>query len=232
MPQFTRSYSEFKVHLSEVDALRSMAAQKERENAFGFRGEINALCRGAIVLLSSHVEAYVRDLGKLALEALYTKRIDRAGLVPRLFYHISKDVLDEMSDTTDHDRMADKVFSFLANDGGYWDKGGPFINEIPYERFNRGFSNPKFEKLCTYFNRFGYSDYKRDFRGILKAQSSITENMLDQLVQARNNIAHGDHAVTKTPAELDQMITIISACCRTTDKVFADWWKTKYCSIR
>src|SRR4051794_4240406 len=122
MGRFTTSYGEFLGRLDEVDLLRRSAAKKERADPIGMRNEINALCRASIVLLSSHVEAYIKEVGETALEAFYHKAVDRNGMSPRTFYHISKDVIDEIKDTSDHTRLAEKVFNFIASDVPYWSK--------------------------------------------------------------------------------------------------------------
>ena len=61
---YTSSYSAFLARLDEVELLVRFAAQKERVDAVTMRAEINALCRGAVILLSSHVEANVKELAK------------------------------------------------------------------------------------------------------------------------------------------------------------------------
>lgn len=96
MPRYTSSYCAFIDRLREVDVLVGFASQKERKDPIGFRHEINALCRGAIVLLASHVEAYVKELGEIALQAFFDRAVDRNRIPIVTFYHISKDLIDEL----------------------------------------------------------------------------------------------------------------------------------------
>lgn len=232
MGRYTSAYSSFVLRLDEVETLRKFALIKERENPVEMRSDINALCRGSVVLLSSHLEAYIKELGELALESLYTKSVSRDKLSTRFFYHISKNILDELKDTSDPNKIADKVFEFIDLDTAYWCKDGTFPTSIPVERFNKGFSNPAFKKIRSYFNRFGYNHYKRDLASKLQAHYLPTINMVNHLVDIRNKIAHGDPEATKTPSEVQQMILIIKRYCAETDSVFASWWKTGFCSIR
>src|SRR5688572_17817302 len=141
MARFTRAYSAFVDRLREVENLRATAAARERENAILYSKHISALCRGSIVLLCAHFEAYVRELGETTLDAIVSKRVDRSAIVPRFFYHISKLKLDEIRDTTDHDKIAEKVFSFLSTETTVWEQAGPFATSISSEAFNKGFSN-------------------------------------------------------------------------------------------
>jgi RiboL-PSP-HEPN len=232
MARYTLAYSSLLLRLKEIEVLRRSAGATERSDPINLRHEINAFCRAAIVLLCAHLEAYVKELGEIALTNIHAKAVPRVKLSPQFFYHLSKDILDEVQDTSDPIRIAAKVFDFLQNDLAYWNRAGPFPQQLPIDRFNQGFSNPAFQKIGAYFNRFGYADYKRELARMLKADYSVTVNMVDHLVDTRNKIAHGDQAATKTPADVRDMIRIIRAYCGTTDKIFASWCKRTLCTIR
>ena len=232
MSRYTSAYSSFVNRMGEVELLCRFALKKERQDPVGLRDEINALCRGAIVLLSGHLEAFIKELGELAIDSLYTKNVLRTHIAPRFFYHISKNIIDEIQDTSDPDRKAEKIFSFIDSDITYWSKSGSFPNQIPIDKFNKGFSNPAYKKVKVYFKRFGYSDYDYDLGCRLQARHQSTINMVDHLVDIRNKIAHGDPLATKTPSDVRDMKTIIQRYCIETDSVFANWWKTQFCPIR
>jgi hypothetical protein len=232
MARYTSAYSSFVSRLTEVDLLRRFAATKEKADPVKMRHEINAFCRGAVVLLSAHLEAFIRELGEVALTNLHLRAVSRTGIASQFYYHISKDIINEIKDTSEHEKIAEKFFSFLQNDLPYWDRTGPFPNPLPVDRFNRGFSNPAFDKIRAYFNRFGYSNYQRDLASTLNANYNTTKNMVDHLVDTRNKIAHGDIATTKTPNDVKQMIDIIRKYCYATDEVFASWCKSNLCTIR
>lgn|GEM_PF-1649698 len=232
MGRYTSAYSNLRCGLNEVGSLRKIAAVKERSDPIGLRHEINAVCRGAIVLLSAHLESYIKELGEVVLDALHVQCVSRTHLNDALFYHISKDLLDEISETREPARIAKKVFDFVLSDLPLWSRTGPFPQPLPVERFNKGFSNPAFNKVRKYFNRFGYGDYKRDLKQRLKGDFSAAQNMVDHLVDTRNKIAHGDPNTTKTPKELADMISIIRRYGMATDAVFAAWCKKNICNIR
>ena len=232
MAQFTRAYSELIVRLAEVAVLRRLGISYERRDAIAYRKEINALSRGAVVLLCSHLEAYVRELGEIALDSMVAKAIPRTKLASRVYYHISKDLLEEVRSTLDPEKAADKVFAFIDSDLEYWSKDGPFPRPVPVERFSRGFANPAFKNIAKYFNRFGYEGYQRDLGACLQASFQPTVTMVDHLVDTRNKIAHGDFAASKTPGEVKDMASMIQSFCRSTDAVFATWWGEKFCAIR
>lgn len=232
MARYTPAYSSFVSRLNEVDDLRKTAIAREREDAVRHRNHINALCRGSIVLLSAHLEAYIRELGETALEAIVINRVDRSRIAPRFFYHISKGILEEISDTKNHDKIAAKVFDFVATDSDFWQRTGAFGASLPAVVFSKGFSNPTYDKICTYLNRFGYEIYRHELARKLQANYQPATNMVNHLVDMRNKIAHGDPAASKTPSEVGEMILIIKLFCGATDSVFGSWCKANLCTIR
>lgn len=233
MTRFTSAYSSLLIRLDEVEVLCDIAFAKERENPVRLRKEINAHCRGSLVLLSGHLEGFIKELGEKALDSLHQKCVNRNKITSsRLYYHISKNILTEVKEASDPDKIADKIFNFIENDITYWSKDGPFPVPIPVERFNKGFSNPAFEYICNYLSRFGYLSYKYELGCKLKAKFLPTINMVDHLVAIRNEIAHGNPTATKTPAEVKEMVEIIRIYCRTTDDLFSSWWRSNFCSIR
>lgn len=232
MARFTPVYSQFVNRLVEVETLRKLALQKERVDPIAEKDQIHALCRGSIVLLSSHLEAFVRELGQLALDSFVNKQVDRANMSSQLFYHISKRKLSNIEQTTDFEKKGDKVFDFLSADLDYWSRTGPFKQNIDPDQFSRGFANPGFTKICKYFSRFGFTGYKAEVQKKLGAKNTVTINMVNHLVDTRNKIAHGDPAATKTPLDIQDMTRIIKEFASSTDSVFADWCKSNFCAIR
>lgn len=230
--RYTTAYSSFVSRMDEVWLLQRSAARLERVDAIANREQINALCRGAVVLLSSHLEAFVKELGELLLDRLYTKNVDRSKFDNRIFYHVSKEHLDNIKKTSDPSATARAVFRFFGSDQEYWSTIGALPHAVDVERFNRGFANPKFKKIKSYFNRFGFEKYHNDLARELTRNFSPYTNMVTHLVDTRNLIAHGDPGATKTPAEVENMIRIIVQFCRGTDKVFGSWCKGQYCAIR
>ena len=232
MSKYTQCYTDFLARLKEVELLRSLARKRERQNAIYNALEINALCRGALVLLSSHIEAYVRELGERTLDKIFASGVDRSKFSLRIFYHSAKDKIEQIRETDDYEKLATKIFDFLASDAADWQRAGPLVRQLSPDRFSRGFSNPGFEKIKAYLARFGYDTYRSDFYLVLSANAQPIENSLNHLVATRNNIAHGDPGATKTPLEIASIIQDMKIFCRTTDQIFSRWCRQKYCSLR
>lgn len=233
MSRYTPIYGAFISRLDEVMILRAKAGALSRtKNAVRHGPEISALCRGSVVLLSSHIEAYIKELGEHTLDAIYDKQVCRSKIAVLFFYHISRDRIENIRSGSDPEKIAGNTRAFVENDSVMWESTGNFPLPISASEFNGGFSNPKFDKAKSYFGRFGYSDYRRDFCVALGRYGQSTINNLDQIVDTRNSIAHGDPSATKTPVEVMEMIETAKLFCRTTDNIFANWCKNNLCNIR
>ncbi|WP_238923593.1 HEPN domain-containing protein [Achromobacter ruhlandii] len=91
--RYTDVYIALKNRLVEVEILLRFAAKKERQSPLESRHEINALCRGAIVLLCAHLEAYIKEVGELAIESLHGNGVSREHVAPQFFFTYPKRLL-------------------------------------------------------------------------------------------------------------------------------------------
>lgn len=233
MSRYTTAYSEFVGRCDEVLILVKRARELERSrSAFSHGPEIDALCRGAIVLLSSHVEAYVKELGECALDAIFRRKVCRSKLSPRLFFYASKGWVDRLKDTSEPERVSAEVFGFLSGDAHLWVKSGPLPSPIDSEEFARGFANPKFDKVRKFLGRFGYDGLRHHINLSLGRDAVLAISNLDQIVDTRNAIAHGEASATKTPGEVTTLVASARQLCRTVDDGFSAWCKGAMCTIR
>lgn len=56
--------------------------------------------------------------------------------------------------------------------------------------------------------------------------------MINNIVDQRNKIAHGDTRILPTPKEVSDMQNLAKIFCRTTDTIVSDWFKRLGCIIR
>lgn len=233
MARYTHVYGEFVERLREIDILRVRAARLERSRqSYKYSQEIAALCRGGVVLLSSHIEAYVKELGEHAIDTMFQKGVCRSQLAPQFFYYVSRKKLEQIGASEDPAVVAQNVFKFISEHGHYWEATDPFRLPVLAQEFNSGFSNPAFKKVKSYLGRFGYSTFTADFDKYLTRDSRSTKDGLNQIVDARNAIAHGESSANKTPAELKYMMNTAKVFCRTTDTLFANWCSRQLCAVR
>ncbi len=233
MTRFTPVYGEFVDRLDEIILLRSKAAALARTKlAVRHGAEISALCRGSVVLLSSHIEAYIKELGEHTLDAIYDNRVCRSKIALPFFYHLSRGRIENVRSGSQPTMIAEHVRSFVEHDATMWVAQGGFPTPIGAQDFNGGFSNPSFDKVKAYLGRFGYESFRQDFMRRLGRAALPTITGLNQIVDARNSIAHGDPTATKTPAEVKGMIELAKVFCRTVDTLFAEWCSANLCKIR
>ena len=233
MSKFTIIYSDFSARVNEVTLLRKKAAKLERSKDALLHGpEISALCRASVVLLSSHIEAYIKELGEHTLDCAHKQLVPRDNIAPQFFYYISRERIEGIRSSSNPDSIANHVQSLFDTDGQFWQGNGPLHGPILSSSFNYGFSNPRFEKVKTYFNRFGYSNFYKDFMRKIGRRGSLVESSLNSIVDTRNSIAHGDPLATKTPAEVREMELSAREFCRTVDSIFAKWCRLNLCKIR
>lgn len=233
MARYTAAYSEFVIRTGEVLLLVRRARKLERSaQAFERGDEINALCRGAIVLLSSHVEAYVKELAECFLDAIHVKQVNRSKLHDRFFYYASKEWVNKLRDSTEPESVTTEVFRFLDGESELWERDGPLPKAVDSDAFCKGFSNPKFEKIKRLLGRFGYDGLRHHINVTHQADAVLLISHIEQIVDTRNAIAHGESSATRTPTEVRTLINSSKEFCRTVDDGFASWCRAKVCSIR
>lgn len=232
MARFTKAYSTLVERLGEVDELRKLASgyQKLPTKATD-RAKVNALGRAGVVLLCSHVEGYIEDLGKLAIDRIQARHVKKDRLPPRFRYHISRDHIEQMYTSKDPDKIAEAVLRFMDEAGSIWDATERF-SQIDTERFFRTFSSPKHDNIRAFFGRFGFEGFDGKMKRRLTTRSTSCINMVNNVVHQRNAIAHGDRRVILSSADLRQMSIDVKLYCRTTDEVVGDWFRDEVCPIR
>ncbi|WP_223427916.1 HEPN domain-containing protein [Tateyamaria pelophila] len=144
----------------------------------------------------------------------------------------TKHLVSSIKDTSDTTRLATQLFDLINRDLPYWQSEGPIGSPLSEERFNKGFASPSFNKIASYFGRFGHVDYKRDLGFILAGDFATCKTLINHIVDIRNKIAHGNPSLSKTPSDLLDAASTVQVFCRSTDDVFARWCKQNLCPIR
>ena len=83
-----------------------------------------------------------------------------------------------------------------------------------------------------FFARFGFDQFQRDLSRRLGGNYIPCRNMLDQVIEQRNKIAHGDTITIGTPTDLADMLRLVKQYCREADCVVGDWFRSIGCAIR
>ena len=233
MPKYTRAYSILVERLREVCILQNLSLEYSQKKPLGSHDqEVNALCRGAIILLCAHIEGYSEDLSSLIIEKIHEKQVEKSKLGNGFRFYLSQDIIEEMRITQSPVGLESKMSSLFHRDLDIWSGNESFRKRLDPERFMKGFSSPNPEKIYRLFRRFGFNRIKHDMSIILNREYIFCENMVDSIVSTRHKIAHGDHIIAKTPNEVREMAEKARLFCRTLDKSVGDACKNIGFSIR
>ena len=233
MARYTEAYSGFVSRVPEVDALYNLANEHIRSvGPLKSAGIVRVMCRSGVVLLSSHIEGYVDDLAEVILRRIVKNKTPKQNLASRFRYHFTKDLINELRETKDPDKIASKIEALFRRDSDIWCSKSNFEEDLPADRFVSGFSTPRFDQVKLFIARFGYIDYRRDLGTHLRANFRPCINMVDNVVDQRNKIAHGDIVATATPNDLAAMLQLVRMFCRSTDVVVGNWFRSIGCPIR
>lgn len=233
MPRYTSAYSNLIVRFDEIASLLRLAKSVSISQPVHLATrQINSLCRGGVVLLSSHIEGYVEEVGQLAIVQIGSRGVAKGQVARRFRYHLSRDLIRDIKDTSHPGRISAKIDALLARDHHIWDTHSQFTTQITAEVFVSDFSNPTHDKIKHFFARFGYASFPHDLATRLGPSYAGCRNMLDQVVDQRNRIAHGDAITTGTPTDLAQMMTLVKLYCREADSSVGDWFRSIGCPIR
>lgn len=233
MSRFTSAYSGLITRFQEVETLLKLAMQVRNKPPLPANIVcMNALCRSGVVLLSSHIEGYIEDLGEIALDRIVQRRIPKSNLGSGFRYYLSRDIILDIKNTAEPTQVVVHIEKLLQRDQHIWGPDSYFSQTLSSQVFLRDFANPTHSRIKKFFGRFGYHQFHNDLQRLLTTDFTPCSNMLDQVVDQRNKIAHGDAVITGSPSDLSDMIRLVKIYCRAVDHVTGNWFKTQGCSIR
>lgn len=184
------------------------------------RGDLRtarAVGRAQVVLLSSHFERYLYTVNEEAVAFLNTKRLASSVLPNSLKLLHSRYPIDDLCETGWENR-SQKLATFVAEDGWLWesDRHGT----LSHERLLAWLTAPKPADLRRYYRYWNIDDI---FTRITRRRSARGQLWLgvQELVDIRNSIAHGDFAAQPTQRDIQRYLGSARTFCERPDKVLA-----------
>lgn len=233
MTRFTLAVSRFDERIKEVNHLKLMARRySAMKNLLNNKDRVdhnNALVRSATVLLSSHIQGYIEDIAEVTLERLIYDEVS-ANLIPdSLRFFATRSAIEAIRETKDPDTTIKRI----RNVNQYHEKiiklDGFVDPSFLDSEYKNGFSNPTIEEVRKFLSRFGINDFDGQMGNRLKNEWPIVSNAVNQIVDRRNKIAHGDVQATLTVNELEAYIKLAKKFVRTTDRVITSSFRKKGC---
>lgn len=155
--------------------------------------------RASVVLLSSHFERYIYALNEEATQKLNDAAIASAHLPEIVKLLHSQASIDALVGTS-WEHRAEQLAQFIQMEAWLW--GSNDRGLLDHRRLIMWMKAPSPKSLVRYFRCWGIADI---FYAITRAPHTRTELRLriDELVQKRNNIAHGDLSIEATNTEIE-----------------------------
>lgn len=207
------------VAVQEVHALQKSNPSPTSLSRFGRPEVKRAIGRAQVVLLSSHFERYMYDLNEEAVDYLLSVSIKSALLPVKIRLLHSRSSLELISQTS-WERREKALTSFARQEAPLWNEDG-FLEEFQHGRLLEWMKAPRCEAIKRYFEQWQVPDI---FSSITR-KSSVRSDLwlrIDELVEKRNNIAHGDLTVEATYLDIQKYLVAIKTFATRADGYFAN----------
>lgn len=222
MPRLSTAFKRLETRLDEVHHLNLVAKKyiqlKSIINDPDKSAHTNALVRAATVLLSSHIQGYIEDLSDVVLNRLVEDNIGSHHVPDSLRFHAAKTAIKELKEADNYSAIK-KIREFNVTYDDILRLSGPVSPDFLGSEYKDGFGNPTVKEISRFFGRFGLNDFLGQMGKRLKSEWPIVENAVNQIVDRRNKIAHGDIQATLTVLELSQYIKLSRKFASSTDRV-------------
>ncbi len=173
--------------------------------------------RACVVLLSSHFERYIYSINEEATSLLNSGGMSGMLLPEPLRLLHSRESIDSMIESAWKNR-GDKLRTFVQDEAWLWSAHPPGI--LDHGRLLAWMKAPTPKNLIRYYR---YWNIKDIFRAVTRAVHTRTDLRLtlDELVQKRNNIAHGDPSTEATRGDVESYRDATLRFCERSDKQLA-----------
>lgn len=174
--------------LDEIGCLVDICRSRRSRRTRGFASEEPALLRGALVLLSSHIEGFFEELVEDVINAI-DQGIQTPGAMPKEIR--IRQVLGEPSrwQIEDQSRRWDFIRS-AAESPLFGDTATHVAGLLDPGLHTDRFSNPGTTEILSLFKSIGILNCWEQFHAI--EQRKTYKNEIDAIVSRRNQVAHGD----------------------------------------
>jgi HEPN superfamily RiboL-PSP-like protein len=170
--------------------------------------------RAQVVLLSAHFERYFYAVNEEAVEFVNSQNIAATALSENLRLLHSRYPIDEMAETS-WERRSAQLAAFILGDGWLW--SSTVNGALSHERLLAWLRAPKPADLQRYYRYWNIDDIFARITRTPGARSKLWLGV-QELVDIRNNIAHGDFASQPTQIDVQRYARSATIFCRRADR--------------
>ena len=186
--------------IEEVKLIQSVGPPPGK-GLLGAEAVKSSLVRSAIVLLVSHLERFIYALNESAFESLGSADVPAAALQDELRLLHAKPAIDEIA-LMQWNHRAPKLDELMDQEARLW-VGTLSAGEYKPDRALSWMKGPDPKSIRRYFRMWGVDDIF-----VAVTRSPITRERLwlrvDEVVNKRHNIAHGDATVDVGASQLTE----------------------------
>lgn len=220
-PVFTsESHEQFRKGLEEIHRLEQFVRIPQGLSVVS----INAIHRASTVILCSRLESYFEHVFIEGWEFLESRKAPGASIPRELRVRValveSRRLID--TDRDDPAKIDSLAGSVLGDIHHLWEFQEPFSTGFAHvEKLAARLSNPDPRNLVWFFKPYGFDNILSSIELMTdgRLRASTLEKNLDNFVEARHRIAHGDERVMPTSQDVSQYLEQCRMLCREVDAV-------------
>lgn len=184
-----------------------------------------AIGRASIVLLSSHFERYIRAVNEEVTEHINAAAVSMASIPELIKLLHARPAIEELSACAWENRGG-KLKEFQVSDGWLW-LSSPASGRLEHSRILLWMKSPKPDNLVRFYRYWQIDDI---FRAITSKDHTMRDFRLrlGELVNKRNNIAHGDPSVEATQQDIRLLRGSVWSFCERADRKLAQQVRITY----
>lgn len=174
--------------------------------------------RSCVVLLSSHLDRYVYAVNEEAIQWLNACGCSLRRFPEEFLLQHSRGAVDALAERV-WERRADPLRDFVRQQGPIWTASGQ-AGLLEHGELLTWLKSPKPESLVRFYRLYGIENIFKSVTRNASTQSSLYLG-IRELVEKRNNIAHGDFQTQALPMDVTRYLIAVRKFATSADLVFA-----------
>lgn len=204
--------------LTEIDNLQRANPSPQEGSGLRRPDVVRAIGRSEVVLLSSHFERFIYALNEEAVDLICASKVQSLSLPDKLRLEHAKSVVDDLA-STGWEKRASKLRDYSLRESWLWDDSAT-VQHLEADRLLAWMKAPTSKSLVRAFRLWGIENI---FATITNKPTHRQRFFLriDELVEKRNNIAHGDLTVQATYLDIIQYRGTVKGFAERADRALA-----------